>query len=211
MSQRPRESQRTPSLYNPNRRCSPMRARFRVVFNRARGTELWDVHGRRYLDFLAGAGSLNYGHNNPVLKTALDRLHPARRHHAQPRSAHRGQGAVPRGDARDRSSRRAASITSMQFTGPTGTNAVEAALKIARKVTGRTNVIYFTNGFHGVSHGRADGDRQPVLPRAPPGVPLAGRHADAVRRLFRRRASIPSPISSACSPTRRAASTSRPP
>ncbi len=41
----------------------------------------------------------------------------------------------------------------MQFVGPTGTNAVEAALKIARKVTGRQNVIYFTNGFHGVSLG----------------------------------------------------------
>ncbi len=42
----------------------------------------------------------------------------------------------------------------MQFTGPTGTNAVEAALKIARKATGRSNVIYFTNGFHGVSMAR---------------------------------------------------------
>ena len=41
----------------------------------------------------------------------------------------------------------------VQFTGPTGTNAVEAALKLARKVTGRRNVIAFTNGFHGVSQG----------------------------------------------------------
>src|SRR5690554_8018556 len=39
----------------------------------------------------------------------------------------------------------------VQFTGPTGTNAVEAALKLARKVTGRSNVISFTNGFHGCS------------------------------------------------------------
>src|SRR5947209_162153 len=44
---------------------------FPAIFNRARGTELWDARGRRYLDFLAGAGSLNYGHNNPVLKEAL--------------------------------------------------------------------------------------------------------------------------------------------
>ena len=44
---------------------------FPSVWKRARGTELWDVNGRRYLDFLAGAGSLNYGHNNPVLKEAL--------------------------------------------------------------------------------------------------------------------------------------------
>ena len=44
---------------------------FPAVFTRALGTELWDVDGKRYLDFLAGAGSLNYGHNNPVFKQAL--------------------------------------------------------------------------------------------------------------------------------------------
>ena len=44
---------------------------FPALFNRASGSELWDTKGRRYLDFLAGAGSLNYGHNNPVLKRAL--------------------------------------------------------------------------------------------------------------------------------------------
>src|SRR5262245_31632902 len=44
---------------------------FPATFRRAVGTELWDVDGRRYLDFLAGAGSLNYGHNNPVFKKAL--------------------------------------------------------------------------------------------------------------------------------------------
>ncbi|MBO0237113.1 aminotransferase class III-fold pyridoxal phosphate-dependent enzyme, partial [Vibrio parahaemolyticus] len=41
----------------------------------------------------------------------------------------------------------------LQFTGPTGTNAVEAALKLARKVTGRHNVVTSTNGFHGCSLG----------------------------------------------------------
>src|ERR1700716_1235462 len=44
---------------------------FPAIFTRAVGTELFDTHGKRYLDFLAGAGSLNYGHNNPVLKSAL--------------------------------------------------------------------------------------------------------------------------------------------
>jgi len=44
---------------------------FPAIFSYARGTELRDVHGKRYLDFLAGAGSLNYGHNNPVFKKAL--------------------------------------------------------------------------------------------------------------------------------------------
>jgi len=44
---------------------------FNAVFTRAKGTVLTDVHGNRYLDFLAGAGSLNYGHNNDVFKGAL--------------------------------------------------------------------------------------------------------------------------------------------
>ena len=60
----------------------------------------------------------------------------------------------------------------MQFTGPTGTNAVEAALKIARKVTGRTGVIYFTNGFHGVSVGALSVTGNAYL-RAAAGVPLS--------------------------------------
>ena len=44
---------------------------FPQIFTRALGSEMWDVNGRRFLDFLSGAGSLNYGHNNPVLKQAL--------------------------------------------------------------------------------------------------------------------------------------------
>jgi diaminobutyrate-2-oxoglutarate transaminase len=61
----------------------------------------------------------------------------------------------------------------LQFTGPTGTNAVEAAIKLARKVTGRTNIIAFTNGFHGVSAGAlaATGNG---YHRMAPYVPLAG-------------------------------------
>src|SRR5690625_7509822 len=44
---------------------------FPVVFNRAQGSYLYDEEGNAYLDFLAGAGSLNYGHNSPLLKRAL--------------------------------------------------------------------------------------------------------------------------------------------
>ena len=106
----------------------------------------------RYLDFLAGAGSLNYGHNNPVLKDALIAYiqgnsisHSLDLHTLAKESflqAMRDIILVPRGYD-----------YVVQFTGPTGANAVEAALKIARKVTGRCNVIYFTNSFHGVSMG----------------------------------------------------------
>jgi diaminobutyrate-2-oxoglutarate transaminase len=127
---------------------------FPVVFDRAEGAALYDTGGRRYIDFLAGAGTLNYGHNNPYCKQALmeyiqgdgithglDMQTRAKQEFLQAFEEHI---LKPRG-LRYR----------MQFTGPTGTNAVEAALKIARKVTGRQNVIAFTNGFHGVTLGAA--------------------------------------------------------
>ena len=148
---------------------------FPARFQRARGTELWDAEGRRYLDFLAGAGSLNYGHNNPVIKKALIEyiesdaithgldLHTgAKEEFLQAFSeiilAPRGLDYV------------------VQFTGPTGANAVEAALKLARKVTGRTNVIFFTNGFHGVSQGALAVTGNEYFRRAA-GVPLSGSTA----------------------------------
>ena len=125
---------------------------FPNIWKRALNAELWDIDGRRYLDFLAGAGSLNYGHNNPILKQALlsyiesDAItHSLDLHTVAKEAFLQAMESIilqPRG-----------LDYVVQFTGPTGTNAVEAALKIARKVTGRTNIISFTNGFHGVSVG----------------------------------------------------------
>ena len=145
---------------------------FPVVFKKALGVELWDTEDRRYLDFLAGAGSLNYGHNNPILKQALlahieeDGItHSLDFHTSAKASFLKALDDIilrPRG-----------LDVVVQFTGPTGTNAVEAALKIARKVKGRTNVICFTNGFHGVSTGAlaATGNRHH---RGAAGLPLYG-------------------------------------
>jgi diaminobutyrate-2-oxoglutarate transaminase len=149
---------------------------FNAVFTYARGTELRDTKGRRYLDFLAGAGSLNYGHNNPVFKEALvdyimqDGITHSLDLHtvAKERFLEAMHDIIlaPRG----------LGDYVMQFTGPTGTNAVEAALKIARKATGRTNVIYFSNGFHGVSMGALAVTGNSYL-RAAAGVPLANTTA----------------------------------
>lgn len=125
---------------------------FPVTFSKAQGEFLFDDAGEQYLDFLAGAGSLNYGHNNPVLKErlldyiasdgithGLD-LHTEAK--AQFMQAFRDCVLAPR------------SLNyRLQFTGPTGTNAVEAAMKLARKVKKRNNIVAFTNGFHGVSLG----------------------------------------------------------
>ncbi len=122
------------------------------VFSRAQHAFVYDDKGRRYIDFFCGAGALNYGHNSPHLKRALleyierdgivhslDLYTEARQQFLK---QFREKILVPRHlDHR------------VQFTGPTGTNAVEAALKLARKVTGRRPVVAFTNAFHGVSLG----------------------------------------------------------
>ncbi len=121
-------------------------------FTRAEGVWMHDDAGGRYLDFLSGCSSLNYGHNHPVLKQALldyiaaDGIAHGLDMHTEAKAAFletlERLILKPRGlDYR------------AMFTGPTGTNAVEAALKLARKVTGRQHVIAFTNGFHGMTLG----------------------------------------------------------
>lgn len=125
---------------------------FPVVFNKAKGSYLYDEQGNAWLDFLAGAGSLNYGHNNPVLKQALlDYIEQDGITHGL--DMHTDAKAEFLQTFRDNILQPRDMNYRLQFTGPTGTNAVEAALKIARKVTGRHTIISFTNAFHGVSLG----------------------------------------------------------
>lgn len=123
-----------------------------VTFGKGRGAQVFDHAGNAYLDFLSGAGALNYGHNHPYLKQKLidyllvDGITHSLDLHTEAKAAFLGalerHVLTPRGlDYR------------VMFPGPTGTNAVEAALKLARKVTGRETVVSFTNGFHGVSLG----------------------------------------------------------
>jgi diaminobutyrate-2-oxoglutarate transaminase len=125
---------------------------FPTVFTTARGARLNDEKGRSYVDFFSGAGALNYGHNDPVMKEALleyiasdgviHSLDMATRAKAEFLEALDGIILGPRNlDYR------------IQFPGPTGTNAVEAALKLARKVTGRETIVSFTNAFHGMTLG----------------------------------------------------------
>jgi diaminobutyrate-2-oxoglutarate transaminase len=126
--------------------------RWPVVFSRSRGSHLYTEEGRRWLDFFAGAGSLNYGHNNPVLKRALmDYIGNDGVTHALDMfttARHNLLEALvevvlqPRGMDHK-----------VIFPGPGGANAVEAALKLARTVTGRSEVVHFTNSFHGATLG----------------------------------------------------------
>jgi diaminobutyrate-2-oxoglutarate transaminase len=148
---------------------------FPALFQRAKDSELFDTDGRRWIDFLAGAGALSYGHNPEPLKAALlDYL--------------RADGLTSGLDLY--TTAKATFLETfaekvlipqnlpyrVQFTGPTGTNAVEAALKLARKVTGRTNVIAFMGGYHGHSLGAlaatANRDHRSAAGRSLDGVVL---------------------------------------
>jgi len=125
---------------------------FPVIFKSAKGSIMVDEMDKEYIDFFAGAGTLNYGHNNEQLTQAmieylqsdgivhgLDMATIAKKKFLQkfydtilePRNLE----------------------YKIQFTGPTGTNAVETSLKLARMVKGRSNIVCFTNGYHGLTMG----------------------------------------------------------
>lgn len=125
---------------------------FPRVFNRAKGEYLYSEDGTEYLDFLAGAGTLNYGHNNDLFKEKLLEYIQSDgiTHGLDLHTTAKGQFL----EAFNEKILKPRDLDYVvQFTGPTGTNAVEAALKLARNITGRENIIAFTNGFHGVSLG----------------------------------------------------------
>ncbi|WP_305465308.1 diaminobutyrate--2-oxoglutarate transaminase [Photobacterium leiognathi] len=125
---------------------------FPVVFTKAKGSWLETEQGDSYLDFLAGAGSLNYGHNNPVFKQALlDYIEQDGITHGLDMHSTAKANFLEVLERNILSPRQLNYVT--QFTGPTGTNAVEAALKLARKVKKRSSIVAFTNGFHGCTAG----------------------------------------------------------
>ncbi|MCU0756823.1 MAG: diaminobutyrate--2-oxoglutarate transaminase [Xanthomonadales bacterium] len=125
---------------------------FPCVFSHARGARLITESGREYIDFFAGAGVLNYGHNHPRLKQALlEYLAEDRIIHSLDMATVAKRRFIEQFDAVILKPR--GMNYKLQFPGPTGTNAVEAALKLARKVTGRQRVISFTNAYHGMTLG----------------------------------------------------------
>ncbi|TFV36116.1 diaminobutyrate--2-oxoglutarate transaminase [Bradyrhizobium niftali] len=145
---------------------------FPAIFSRARGSIMLTEAGRKVIDFLSGAGTLNYGHNNHQIKAAiteylasdavvhgLDMATPAKLEFMQTFSS-----VILR--ERNLQYR-------FQFTGPTGANSIEAALKLSRKVTKRQNIISFTQGYHGMSLGAiaVSGNR---FYRTATGVSLSG-------------------------------------
>ena len=125
---------------------------FPTIFETARGATLVNEDGEEFIDFFAGAGALSYGHNNPTLKAALvEYLASDGVLHALDMSTTAKRAFL---ETFERVILRPREMDyKVMFPGPTGTNAVESALKLARKVTGRHNVVSFTNGFHGMTLG----------------------------------------------------------
>jgi diaminobutyrate-2-oxoglutarate transaminase len=123
-----------------------------VVFASAEGCELIAEDGTRYLDLFAGAGALNYGHNHPALiEPLIDHLRSSGIVHGLDMATTTKRTFLERFD--EVVLRPRGLDYKVQFPGPTGTNAVESALKLARKITGRERVVGFTNAFHGMTLG----------------------------------------------------------
>ena len=125
---------------------------FPTVFHKAKGYKLYDLDNKEYMDFFSGAGALNYGHNDENMKKKMIEYiqEDGVTHSLDMASKAKGEFLEkfheiilkPRNlDYK------------VMFPGPTGANTVESALKLARKVTGRTNIVSFTKGFHGMTIG----------------------------------------------------------
>ncbi|MGB0524727.1 MAG: aminotransferase class III-fold pyridoxal phosphate-dependent enzyme, partial [Flammeovirgaceae bacterium] len=125
---------------------------FPVTFESAHGAIIKDTAGKQYVDFLAGAGALNYGHNNPFFKIKLiDYIEKNGVTHGLDLATEAKEHFIHVFNQYILAPRKL--DYKIQFTGPTGTNAVEAAIKLAQLYTGRNNIITFTNAYHGHTKG----------------------------------------------------------
>lgn len=126
--------------------------KFPVEFSKARNSELFAKDGTRYIDFLDVAGSMNYGHNNPYIKKAImdyladDTIINALDLYTEAKAAFLETMEKQILEPRNLNYK-------VMCCGPTGTNAIEAALKLARKNKKRTNIFAFSGAFHGMSLG----------------------------------------------------------
>lgn len=126
--------------------------RFPLALKTATGCTVTDVEGRSYLDCLAGAGTLALGHNHPeviaALKDVLSSGLPL--HTLDLTTPVKDRFVSDLFDTFPEALRREAKI---QFCSPSGSDAVEAAIKLAKTATGRTDVVAFTGAYHGMSQG----------------------------------------------------------
>src|SRR5437879_3334913 len=140
---------------------------FDRVWSRAEGQYLYDRSGHRYLDLLGGFGMFNVGRNNPRVREALVETFELE----TPGSVQLGVSLLPGLLAEELLKRTPARLARILFTS-SGTEAIEAALKLGRAATGRSRVVSLEHGFHGLTLGSlsAGGDAHfvdrfgPLLP-----------------------------------------------
>ncbi|MGF6594370.1 aspartate aminotransferase family protein [Pseudomonas sp. 2835] len=163
------------SQQESNARSYPRR--IPLALKRARGIYVEDVEGRQFIDCLAGAGTLALGHNHPVVIEAIQQVL------ADELPLHTLDLTTPVKDqfVQDLFSllpEQLRSEAKIQFCGPTGTDAVEAALKLVRTTTGRNTVLSFQGGYHGMSQGALS-----LMGSLGPKKPLAALLANGVQFL----------------------------
>lgn len=156
-----------------DRRESNLRAYSRVyptVFDRAVNAKQYDEQGNVYLDFFAGAGVLNFGHNNErMVKAIITHIERQGVTHSLDMSTTVKRTFMEAFETIVLKPRNMAHR--MQFVGPTGTNAVEAAMKLARRVTQRQTIVAFQHAFHGMTLGSLSATANQYFRNAS-GVPL---------------------------------------
>jgi diaminobutyrate-2-oxoglutarate transaminase len=141
-----------------------------VVFDKAVNARQTDESGKEYIDFFAGAGVLNFGHNNQrMTKAVVDYIQSNGVTHSL--DMHTTAKRQFMQHFTDTILKPRNMPHKMQFMGPTGTNAVEAAMKLARRVTGRQDVVAFSHGFHGMTLGALSATANQYFRNAA-GVPL---------------------------------------
>jgi diaminobutyrate-2-oxoglutarate transaminase len=125
---------------------------FPDIFQRAKGSIIYSESGKEYIDFLAGAGALNYGHNNDFIKQkVMSYLDADGVAHGLDLYTSAKESFLTKFSELILSPKKL--DYKIQFCGPTGTNAVEAALKLARKITKRPGIFSFMGAYHGMTLG----------------------------------------------------------
>lgn len=138
------------SEYESSARSYPRR--FPIAIRSAKGSYLEDMDGNKYIDFLNGAGTLALGHNDDEINRAMIE------HIQSGAPLHTLDLTTPIKDMFVETlfsilPKEMASRAKVQFCSPSGTDATDAAIKLCKTATGRSTVIAFSGGYHGMGHG----------------------------------------------------------
>ncbi|AEE15496.1 diaminobutyrate--2-oxoglutarate transaminase family protein [Treponema brennaborense] len=126
--------------------------KFPFALKKARGSWIEDVEGNKYLDFLCGAGTLALGHNDPEVNQAMIEMI------AGDAPLHTLDLTTPVKDTFVRTllnllPEELQQTAKIQFCSPSGSDAVDAAVKLCKTATGRSAVVAFSGAYHGMGHG----------------------------------------------------------